>query len=42
MARIPSLVFEFMMLLVLFGRYEKTFPETVRRKKTVKTGVIGA
>jgi hypothetical protein len=42
LARIPNLAFEAMMVYCLFFDYEKTFIETVRRKKEVITSVIGS
>ena len=42
-ARIPNLVFEVMMVYCLFFNYERTFLETLRRKKDLtQTSVIGS
>jgi hypothetical protein len=43
LARIPNLAFEAMMIYCLFFNYEKTFIETIRRKKDLTvTSVIGS
>ncbi len=40
-ARIPNTIFELMMAALLFGRYEKTLRESLRRRRPVQTSVLG-
>ena len=41
-ARIPNMTLAVIMALMLFGTYDKTLLETLRRRKPVQTAVIGS